>query len=258
MRGRVPGGSRETLKANEGEIAAVIVEPMVQGAAGMVVHPEGFLKGVRDLTRKYQTLLIADEVAVVSGGRGRSSPANTKGSRPTSCAWPRGSPAVICPGGDPDDRRGVFRVYGTLADGKTFYHGHTYGGNPLGAAVALASLRVFDEERTLEALRPKIGRLRDRLAEFALLPHVGDVRQRGLLAGVELVKDRASKERFDPSEQVGYRVCMKAREFGLLIRPLGDVLVMMPPLSISEGQIDEMVNVMIRCTREITEGAASA
>ena len=139
-------------------------------------------------------------------------------------------------GGDPDDRGGLLGLLATAAEGKTFYHGHTYGGNPLGAAVALASLQVFDDEATLESLLPRRSTAwRQRLAEFATLPHVGDVRQCGLIAGIELVADKATKRPYPWSDQVGARVCRQARDFGLLIRPLGDVLVVMPPLAITSG-----------------------
>src|SRR5690606_36880854 len=127
-------------------------------------------------------------------------------------------------------------------------------GNPLGAAAALATLRVFEDEQTLERLGPKADRLARHLEAFAGLPHVGDVRQRGLMAGIELVLDRESKAEYPWHQQVGNRVCRRARDFGLLIRPLGDVLVVMPPLSITEAQLDRMMGVMLRCVREVTEG----
>ncbi len=141
---------------------------------------------------------------------------------------------------------------GDRHDGKTFFHGHTYGGNPLGAAVALATLEVFDKEATLERLA-KIERLSQRLAEFRQLSHVGDVRQRGLIAGIELVAEKASKTSYDGASQIGAGVCRRARDLGLLIRPLGDVLVVMPPLSITTAELDRMLDVMIECTRAITE-----
>ena len=141
----------------------------------------------------------------------------------------------------------------TAAEGKTFFHGHTYAGNPLGAAVALASLRVFEEERTIAHLEPKVDRLRAGLSRLAELAHVGDVRQKGLIAGVELVADRATKTPFPWDRQTGARVCHHARSAGLLIRPLGDVIVLMPPLSITVEEIDGMVDVVRDCIRRVTE-----
>ena len=250
------GEVERLLKEHPGEVAAVIAEPLVQGAAGMIVHPEGYLKGLRDLTREYGTLLIADEVAVGFGRTGTLFACEQENVTPDFLCLAKGITGGYLPLAATLTTEEIYSAfYGTARDGKTFSHGHTYGGNPLAAAVGLASLRVFDEEKTLENLRPKVARLAERLADFAALKHVGNVRQRGLLAGVELVADRASKAPFDPSEQVGARVCLKAREFGLLIRPLGDVLVIMPPLAITAEQLDWMVDVMIRCTRIVTEGS---
>ncbi len=249
------GEVEKALKAHPGEIAAVIVEPIAQGAAGMIVQPEGYLKGLRELTRAHDTLLIADEVAVGFGRTGTLFACEQEGVVPDFLCLAKGITGGYLPLAATLTTDAIYSAfYGTAREGKTFHHGHTYGGNPLGAAVALASLRVFDEERTLEGLRPKIARMAERLAGFAALPHVGDVRQRGLLAGIELVADKASKTPYDAAEQIGARVCMKARDFGLLIRPLGDVLVVMPPLAITAEQIDTMIDVMIRCTRIVTEG----
>ncbi len=242
------------LKEHPGEIAAVVAEPLVQGAAGMIVHPEGYFKGLRDLTRQHGTLLIADEVAVGFGRTGTLFACEQEDVSPDFLCLAKGITGGYLPLAATLTTDEVYSAfYGRAADGKTFYHGHTYSGNPLGAAVGLASLRVFDDEKTLENLRPKIDRLAARLADFARLKHVGDVRQRGLLAGIELVADRSSKTPFDPTQETGVRVCRLARESGLLIRPLGDVLVIMPPLAITSEQLDWMVDVMIRCTRIVTE-----
>ena len=240
------------LAAHPGEVAAVVVEPLVQGAAGIVVHPEGYLRGVRDLTRRHGTLLIADEVAVGFGRTGALFACEREGVTPDFLCLAKGLTGGYLPLAATITTEDVYSAFfATAAEGKTFYHGHTYCGNPLGAAVALASLRVFDDEKTLEHLPPKVELLRRRLAEMADLPHVGDARQCGLIAGIELVADTATREPFPPEEQVGARVCRRARDFGLLIRPLGDVLVVMPPLAITAEQLGEMLDVMARCIREI-------
>lgn len=242
------------LEAHSGEVAAVVVEPLVQGAAGMIVHPEGYLRGLRELTRRYGTLLIADEVAVGFGKTGTLFACEQEGVAPDFLCLAKGITGGYLPLAATLTTEEVHSAFvGTPEDDKTFFHGHTYGGNPLGAAVALASLEVFDEERTLEGLVPKIERLRERLDGFRALRHVGDVRQRGLIAGIELVADRETKESFPRTERVGARVCRRARDFGLLIRPLGDVLVIMPPLSITVEELDRMLNVMERCVRLVTE-----
>jgi len=253
------GEVEKTLREHEGEIAAVVVEPLVQGAAGMLVQPEGYLKGLRDLTRRYGTLLIADEVAVGFGRTGTLFACEQEGVTPDILCLAKGITGGYLPLAATLTNEEVYAAfYGTARDGKTFYHGHTYGGNPLGAAVALASLRVFDDERTLERMVPKVARLAERLAGFAELPHVGDVRQRGLMAGIELVADKETKTPYDWIEQVGARVCRKAREFGLLVRPLGDVLVVMPPLAITVEQLDGMIDVLVRCTTDVTEAGGHA
>ena len=242
------------LVDHPGEVAAIVVEPLVQGAAGMIVHPEGYLSGLRALSREHGTLLIADEVAVGFGRTGRLFACEHEGVTPDFLCLAKGLTGGYLPMAATLTTEAVHGAFlGTAADGKTFYHGHTYGGNPLGAAVALASLQVFDDEATLAGLEPRAARLADRLTEFAALPHVGDVRQCGLIAGVELVLDKVTKEPYPWTRQVGARVCARARDSGLLIRPLGDVLVIMPPLAIHLEQLDEMLDVMIECVREITE-----
>jgi adenosylmethionine-8-amino-7-oxononanoate aminotransferase len=251
------GELERVLATHAGEVAAVVIEPLVQGAAGMIVHPPGYLTEVRRLTRRHNTLLIADEVAVGFGRTGRLFACDREGVSPDFLGLAKGLTGGYLPLAATLTTDAVHAAFfGTAADGKTFYHGHTYGGNPLGAAVALANLRVFDEEQTLKQLAPKVERLSGRLAEFSTQPHVGDVRQCGLIAGVELVSELASKTPFDPALLVGARVCRMAREHGLLIRPLADVLVIMPPLTISLRELDWMIDVMLQCTRAVIEEVA--
>ena len=148
----------------------------------------------------------------------------------------------------------VWRAFlGQYADSRTFYHGHTYGGNPLGAAVALATLDVFDEEQTLERLVPKIDRLSQHLSRIADRPHVGDARQCGLIAGIELVRDRATGEPYPWAEQRGIQVCDHARQRGVLARPLGNVLVIMPPLSITLDELDRIALALEEGIAAVTE-----
>lgn len=248
------GEVERALVEHAGEIAAVVVEPIVQAAAGMITHPEGYLSGLRALTRSHDTLLIADEVAVGFGRTGTLFACEQEAVAPDFLCLAKGLTGGYLPLAATLTTEAVYSAFlGSADDPKTFCHGHTYGGNPLGAAVALANLDLFEQEHTLSAMRPKVGRLSERLAEFNRLPHVGDVRQRGLAAGIELVADKVSKTPFVASDQVGGRVCRLARESGLLIRPLGDVLVVMPPLAISLEQLDRMLDVMIECTKLVTE-----
>jgi adenosylmethionine-8-amino-7-oxononanoate aminotransferase len=137
---------------------------------------------------------------------------------------------------------------------KTFFHGHTYTGNPLACAAALAKLEVFAREKTLGKLAPKIDFLARRLERFNALPVVGEVRQRGFMTGIELVADKGTKALFPPQEKMGIKVILEARKRGLIIRPLGDVIVIMPPLSISAEELEEVIEITYQSIRTITKG----
>ena len=233
------------LAAHPGEIAAMVVEPLVQGAAGMIVHPEGFLKGLRDLTRAYGTLLIADEVAVGFGRTGTMFACESEGVVPDILCLAKGLTGGYLPLAATLTNETIYSAFhGRAADGKTFYHGHTYGGNPLGAAAGLATLDVFEAEKTLDHLPAKAARLAAWLAGVAELPHVGNVRQKGLIAGVELVLDKSTKAPFPWDRQLGAEVCRRARALGAIFRPLGDVLVIMPPLAISLDELDRLLAIL--------------
>ncbi|WP_435021941.1 adenosylmethionine--8-amino-7-oxononanoate transaminase [Tundrisphaera sp. TA3] len=236
------------LAAHAGEVAAVVVEPLVQGAAGMIVHPEGYLKGLRELTRRHGTLLIADEVAVGFGKTGSMFACEREGVSPDFLCLAKGLTGGYMPLAATLTTDRIYDAFrGTARDGRTFYHGHTYAGNPLGAAIALACLQVFDDEQTLENLPAKVDRLREKLDGLRDHPHVGDIRQHGLIAGIELVADRATRAPFPWDRQTGARICRRARDLGLLIRPLGDVLVIMPPLAITADELSWMVDTMETC-----------
>jgi adenosylmethionine-8-amino-7-oxononanoate aminotransferase len=238
------------------EIAAVVIEPLVQGAAGMIVAPDGYLRGVRDATARHDVLLIADEVAVGFGRTGTMFACQQESVVPDLLCLAKGLTAGYLPLAATLATDEIYSAFlGTHAQRKTFFHGHTYSGNPLGAAVALANLELFESEQVLAHLPPKVETLKHRLAGIAQLDHVGDVRQKGLIAAIELVRDPASKQPFDRAEQIGPRVCRHARNLGLLIRPLGDVLVLMPPLAVSTEQIDLMCNVVEKSIRAVTAHA---
>jgi adenosylmethionine---8-amino-7-oxononanoate aminotransferase len=229
------------LRDRHDEIAAVIIEPLVQGAAGMVVHPEGLLAGIRRLTQQYGVLLIADEVAVGFGRTGKMFACQHEHVTPDLMCLGKGLTAGYLPMAATLTTDEIWNAFlGRYAEARTFFHGHTYGGNPLAAAVALASLDVFDEERTLEHLPVKIERLREHLSRIARLDHVGDVRQCGLMAGVELVRDRTTAESYPWHERRGGLACIEASRHGVWLRPLGDVVVIMPPLSVSLDELDQI------------------
>ena len=230
------------MAEHHARIAALVIEPLVQAAAGIIAHPPGYLRGVRELTRKYDVLLIADEVAVGFGRTGRMFACEHEGVTPDLFCIAKGLTGGYLPMAATLATDDIYQAFlGDNASGRTFYHGHTYGGNPLAAAAAMATLDVFEEERTLEHLPAKIVRLRELLAPLAEHPHVGDIRQCGLIAGIELVRDLATRESFPSAQRVGRRVCDVALRHGVLLRPLGDVIVVWPPLAISIEQLAEIV-----------------
>jgi len=248
-------GQLEAVLAEHHErIAAMVVEPLVQAAAGMIVHPRGYLAGARELTRRYDVLLIADEVAVGMGRTGRMFACEHEGVSPDLLCLAKGLTGGYLPLAATLATDRIWQAFlGDYAESKTFFHGHTYGGNPLGAAVALATLDVFDEEETLANLPPKIARLGEHLDRIGKLPHVGHVRQCGLIAGIELVRDKATKEPYPWAERRGIRATDHARGEGVLLRPLGNVIVIMPPLVITIEELDRIAGAVERGIRAATE-----
>jgi adenosylmethionine---8-amino-7-oxononanoate aminotransferase len=254
-----PGVTRETacdhylqqleqaLKANAGMLAAVVIEPLVQAAAGMIVQPAGFLRGVRELTRQHDVLMIADEVAVGMGRTGRMFACEHEGVTPDFLCLAKGLTGGYLPLAATLTTGEIYAAFlGRYDESRTFFHGHTYSGNPLGAAAALATLEVFEEEQTLARLPPKISRLAEHLGRIARLPHVGDVRQCGLIGAVELVRDRDTREPFPWEEKRGIRVCQRALADGVWLRPLGNVIVIMPPLVTSLDELDQICTAVER------------
>jgi len=235
-------------------LAAVVIEPLVQAAAGMITHPPGYLRGVRELTRRYDVLLIADEVAVGMGRTGRMFACEHEGVTPDLLCLAKGLTGGYLPLAVTLTTDEIWQAFlGDYAQSRTFFHGHTYGGNPLGAAAALATLDVFEEERTLEQMVPKVERLAAHLRRMADAPHVGQVRQRGLIAGIELVRDRPTCEPYPWEERRGIRVCQHALREGVWLRPLGNVVVIMPPLSIRLGELDRICHAAEAGIRRATE-----
>jgi adenosylmethionine-8-amino-7-oxononanoate transaminase len=244
------------LKRHSSTIAACVIEPLMQGASGMIPSPPGFLKGVRRLTRRYDVLLIADEVATGFGRTGRMFACEAEGVAPDFLCLAKGLTGGYLPIAATLTTKEVYDAFlGPYEEFRAFFHGHTYTGNPLGCAAALASLRVFSQERVIKRLGPKIAAFKALLEPMRGLRHAGDVRQTGLVAGIELVRDRATKEPYGTEERVGHRVCMEARKRGLIIRPLGDTIVVMPPLSATPGELKAIAGIVLECIRVVTEGA---
>jgi len=234
-------------------LAAIIMEPLVQAAAGIYVHPPGFLRGVAELARRHDVLLILDEVATGFGRTGTLFACEQEGVTPDFLCLAKGLTAGYLPMAATLTTERVWNAFlGSHADRRAFFHGHTYGGNPLAAAVGIASLDLFRDERVIESLPPKIARLREHVARLAALDHVGAVRQCGLVAGLDLVADKASGRSYPWQEKRGTRACLAARPHGALLRQLGDTVVLMPPLCISIEELDHLAAAAEAGIREAT------
>ena len=233
------------IKERHRELAGFIIEPLVQAAAGMVTAPPGYLTRVRELCTKYHVLLIADEVATGFGRTGKMFACQHEGVTPDLMAISKGLTGGYMPLAATLTTEEIYKGFlGTYEDFKSFFHGHSYTGNPLGCAVALASLEVFRKEKTLARLQPKIKTMTRLLQPLWQLPHVGDIRQRGFMAAIDLVEDKNTKKPYPLEERVGHRVTMDARSRGLLLRPIGNVIVLMPPLSTSLPELRRMVKIL--------------
>jgi adenosylmethionine-8-amino-7-oxononanoate aminotransferase len=223
------------LAEHEGEVAAVIMEPLVQGAAGMLVHPDGFLRDVRELCDRHGVLLILDEVATGFGRTGRMFACEHEDVAPDLLCLAKGITGGYLPLAATLASERIYKGFlGRFEEFRTFFHGHTYTGNPLACAAALATLDVFAEERTLEHLQRKIELLGELLEPIAAHPEVREVRRRGFMTGIELAEHPLA-------DRIGHQVTLEARRRGAIIRPLGDVVVLMPPLAISEGELTRLV-----------------
>jgi adenosylmethionine-8-amino-7-oxononanoate aminotransferase len=238
----------ETLFRERGhELAGFVVEPLVQGAAGMLVQPKGWLAGVQALCRQYDVLLICDEVATGFGRTGTMFAVEQEGVTPDLMCLAKGLTGGYLPLAATLASDRVYEAFlGPFAEARTFFHGHTYTGNPLACAVALANLKLFETDRTLEAMQPAMQVVTRELESLSGLPHVGDLRRRGLMVGIELVEDRASKREYPFEARKGHAVCLAARKHGVILRPLGNVIVLMPPLSLT---VDE-ASLMMHAVRE--------
>jgi len=239
------------LLTSQGDrIAAVVIEPLMQGAAGMVCQPPGFVRGVRRLCDKFGVLLIADEVATGFGRTGAM----------FACAHDRAAPDLLCvakglTGGylpvaatlATDEVYNAFT--GDLAERKTLYHGHTYTGNPLGCAAALATLKLFDENHVIEHSRQSAKLITEKLNPLRDHPHILDIRQRGLMVGIELCRKRPqpgqTAEPFDFAAQVGHRFCASMLDHGVWIRPLGNVLILMPAPAMDHDTLGRMLDAVV-------------
>jgi adenosylmethionine-8-amino-7-oxononanoate aminotransferase len=225
------------LAVHEEEIAAVIVEPLVQGAAGMLTHPPGYLRAVRELCDSFGVLLICDEVATGFGRTGTMFACEHEDVAPDLLCLAKGLTGGYLPLAATLATERIYEGFlGTPEEHRTFFHGHTYTGNPLACAAALASLDVFEQERTIEQLQSKIRLLHELLDEVEAMPEVTEVRGRGFMVGIDLGEH-------DPALRMGHRVTLEARKRGAIIRPLTDTIILVPPLSISEDELRSLVEI---------------
>jgi adenosylmethionine---8-amino-7-oxononanoate aminotransferase len=240
------------LTVHAEEVAAVIVEPLVQGAAGILVQPPGYLRAVRELCDRFGVLLICDEVATGFGRTGTMFACEQEGVTPDLMCLAKGITGGYLPLAATLTTEVIYDGFlGNHEEYRTFFHGHTYTGNPLACAAALANLDVFAEERTLERLQPKIALLGELLKEVEAMPAVAEVRRKGFMTGIDLGEH-------DPALRMGHRVTVEARRRGAFVRPLGDTVVLMPPLSISSEELRQLVAITAESIEAAVASAAPA
>jgi adenosylmethionine-8-amino-7-oxononanoate transaminase len=232
------------------KLAAVVIEPLIRGAAGMKLWPRGLLKELRAFCTENGALLVVDEVMTGFGRTGKMFACEHEGVTPDLMAVAKGLTGGYLPLAATLMTEEIFAAFlGDYSEFKTFFHGHSYTGNQLGCAAALANLQVFEEERTLEKLQPMCERLRAGLEALRTLPHVGDVRHLGMVGAVELFKDVTTKEPFPLTDKMGMKVCAEMRQRGVLTRPIGNTIVLMPPYCISVAQLDRVLSVLAESIR---------
>ena len=247
--------AEEKLGQNKDSLAALIMEPLMQGAAGMWSQPVEYVKAMAELCRRSGILFVLDEVATGFGRTGKMFAAEHAGVTPDILCLAKGITGGYLPLAATVTTEEVYAAFlGDYNEFKTFFHGHTYTGNPLGCAAALASLELFERENIIEKMQPRIACLHRRLAgEFLRLPHVSDVRQWGYMIGIELVEDKKSLKNYATERRIGHKVITAARSHGVMIRPLGDVIILLPPLTITDDELTTLLNVVYDCIRSVTE-----
>jgi adenosylmethionine---8-amino-7-oxononanoate aminotransferase len=243
----------QLLREHHNEVAAMVIEPIVQCAAGMVMHPTGYLHGVRELTKKYDVLLIADEIAVGFGRTGTLFACEQESVVPDFLCLGKGLTGGYLPMSATLTNDDIYSAFlGEFHESRTLHHGHSFSGNPLSAAAALATLDVFDEEQTLANLAPKISRLGEHLRKLAEHPYISTTRQRGLIGVLELALNKAAGTPYPAQERRAWRVCRETLARGVWLRPLADVLYVMPPLAISVAELDVIMETLTAAIDVVT------
>jgi adenosylmethionine---8-amino-7-oxononanoate aminotransferase len=245
--------AEEKLGANKNTLAALVMEPLMQGAAGMWSQPVEYVQVLSEICRRHGILFILDEVATGFGRTGKMFACEHAGVTPDLLCLAKGITGGYLPLAATLSTEEVFSAFlGEYKEFKTFFHGHTYTGNPLGCAAALANLEIFERENTIDNMQPRIAYLTRRLEEFRRLPHVSDVRQWGYMVGIELVEDKAARKSYAPEQRIGYKVILEARKRSVMIRPLGDVVILMPPLSITDSELTSLLDIVYDCISVVT------
>lgn len=244
----------QILKEHHRKLAGFIIEPLVQAAAGMITAPPGYLKRIRELCTKYDVLLIADEVATGFGRTGKMFACQHEGVTPDLMAISKGLTGGYMPLAATLTTEEIYKGFlGRYEDFTTFFHGHSYTGNPLGCSVALANLELFKKEKTLAQLQPKIKMMARLLQPLKQLPHVGDIRQRGFMVAIELVEEKNTKKPYPLEARIGHRITAEAKRQGLLLRPLGHIMVLIPPLSTDASTLKRMVTILHESVTAVTD-----
>lgn len=244
----------DALSENAGQVAGIILEPLIQGAGGMLVAPKGFLKELTGLAKRWEVLLIVDEVMTGFGRTGKMWACEHENVSPDILCTAKGLAAGYLPLAATLTTDDIYNAFlGEYGDLKTFFHGHTFTGNPLACAVALENIAIFERENLLSQLPPTIEHFRNRLQEFYRLPHVGDIRVCGLTAGVELMKNPDTYTPYPFEEKVGIRVCKEALTRGAMLRPLVNTIVLMPPLGIPITELDSLLDIVYTSIEVITK-----
>ncbi|HEX9050491.1 MAG TPA: adenosylmethionine--8-amino-7-oxononanoate transaminase [Anaeromyxobacter sp.] len=247
------GEVERILEERKGRIAAVVLEPVMQGADGMIAQPPGYVRRMRELCDRHGALLVCDEVATGFGRTGTTFAVEQEGVVPDLMTIAKGITGGYLPLAATVTTEAVFESFlGTHEEQKTFFHGHTYAGNPLACAAATASIRLMRDRRVIEGLPSKIAALSRALAPASRMPHVGEVRQRGLMVGIELVRDRATKEEYAYPLQAGHQVILEARKLGAILRPLGNVVVLLPPLAMTEAELEQLAAIALASIEKVT------
>ncbi|MCA9037442.1 MAG: adenosylmethionine--8-amino-7-oxononanoate transaminase [Planctomycetaceae bacterium] len=245
------------IQQNKHRLAGVVMEPLVQGAAGILIHPDGFLRHIRELCTENDVPLIADEVAVGFGRTGKLFACEHEDVQPDFLCVAKGISGGYLPLAATITTDRIYEAFlGDPSEGRTFFHGHTYTGNPLGCAAGLASLELFEVHRVLENVNACAEAAKECLSGLCEHPHVAEIRQKGLMIGIELVRDKSSLTPFESPLRIGHQVTLAARKQGVIIRPLGDVVVLMPAPAMPIARVRQLCNVTIACIDEVTKAAA--